>query len=140
MEDLFVTEQHPLSKRWAILEDDGFVAWLYLSVPDATKPVAECWLYNRVRAPMEPNFQRGETPTVPLPYLVSGEPFVPPAAEDVSFRWSPDGHSVAVHFGPELFGFIKSAARPGYSKLLSRPGPYGAPLDGAIYTNVFNSR
>jgi len=137
MEDLFVTEQHPVSKRWAILEDDGLVAWLYLTEPDGTKPVADCWLYNRVPAPVEFDFQRGETPIATLPYLISSDPFAPPAAEAICFRWSPDGHSIAVLFEQDIFGFIANASQPGYSKLLSKVGPFGAPINQTVYSNVF---
>src|SRR6188474_2441390 len=43
----FESEQHPMSRRWAVVEDDGKVAWLYLTAPDSLKPVATCFLYNQ---------------------------------------------------------------------------------------------
>jgi hypothetical protein len=137
VEDLFISEQHPLSLRWAMIEDDGRVAWLYLTVPDSTKPIARCWLYNRIPAPPERNFARGETPVVPLTHAASGEPFTPPAASNVRFLWSTSGHAVAVYFGPDLIGFIASADGPGYSRHLKTSGPYGTPLDRALYSSVF---
>lgn len=139
MEDLFVTEQHPVSDRWAILEDDGRVAWLYLTEPGSTTPVADCWLYNRVPAPVDIEFKRGETPVATLSYLVSGEPFTPPSAEAIRFLWSADGDSIAVLFDQQVFGFIANASQPGYCKLLSAAGPFGAPLDQTVYSNVFET-
>ena len=48
--DLFLSDQHPVSRRWAIVEDDGRSGWLYLSEPAATRVAAHCWLYNRIAA------------------------------------------------------------------------------------------
>ena len=138
-DDLFLSEQHPLSRRWAILEDDGRAAWLYLTEPESTRPIARCWLYNRIPAPPERNFARGETPVVPLTHAASGEPFPPPPVGSIAFRWSDDGQGVAVLFGPELIGFIADPKGPGYSKLLRVLGPYGAPLDADLFSNVFGS-
>ena len=50
-DDLFLQAQHPESLRYAILEDNGTSAWLYLSEPDKPKPVADVWIYNRIEAP-----------------------------------------------------------------------------------------
>src|SRR6185295_13020481 len=64
-EDLFMSDRHPISKRWAIVEDDGRVAWLYLTEPGTEKPAADCWLYNRVPTPPQFDSARGEMPVVP---------------------------------------------------------------------------
>lgn len=134
---LFLSEQHGLSLRWAILEDDGDAAWLYLTEPDGTKPVADCWLYNSVSAPPERNFERGDTPVVPLTHTAYAPPFTPPAPETVAFNWTSDGHSVAIFFGDQLMGFIANSGPHGHSKLLSCSGPYGSPLDEALYASTF---
>lgn len=136
-DDLFLSEQHAVSRRCAIVEDDGRAAWLYLTAPDSNRPIAHCWLYNRIAAPPERNFARGEAPVVPLTHAASGEPFQPPPASSLRFRWSVEGHAVAVFFGPELMGFIASPGGPGYSRLLKSAGPYGEPLDTAVYSSVF---
>ena len=39
--DLFIDAQHSLSRRFAILEDNGTSAWLYLTEPDTEKPSAD---------------------------------------------------------------------------------------------------
>lgn len=137
MEDLFVTEQHTLSNRWAILEDDGRAAWLYLTEPDSTAPAADCWLYNRVPAPADIDIEPDGPPVATRPYLASSEPFTPPSAEAIRFVWSADGHSIAVLFDQQLFGFIAHASQPGYSRLLSKAGPFGSPLDQAVYSTAF---
>ncbi len=134
-DDLFLSEQHAHSQRWAIVEDDGCSAWLYLTAPESTKPVASCWLYNRTPAPPERNFARGESSVVPLTHTGSSAPLLPPPAQSVSFRWSASGEAVAVLFGGGLIGFIAGAS--GYSKYLKTAGPYGSPLDPGLYISEF---
>jgi hypothetical protein len=111
----FESEQHPLSRRWAVVEDDGDVAWLYLSAPDSLKPVAACFLYNQ--------------PDAPVDQLVKG----------IHFRWSVDGNSVAVLFGELVMGFIAEAKRPGFSRLLKSEGSLGNPMDAALYERTFRA-
>jgi hypothetical protein len=113
-DDLFLSEQHAHSRRWAVVEDDGSSAWLYLTAPESTKPVAICWLYNRT---------------------TGSEPFQPPSAQSVSFRWSASGEAVAVLFGADLIGFIAGAS--GYSRHLKTASPFGSPLDTGLYSSEF---
>jgi len=110
----FESEQHPLSRRWAVVEDDGEVAWLYLSAPEALKPVAACFLYNHADQ-------------------------AAPQAKDIHFRWSNDGESVAVYFERVLMGFIVSGEQRGFSKLLTTAGALGAPLDESLYERTFRA-
>jgi len=139
-ENLFLSEQHPRSRRWAIVEDDGSVAWMYLTAPDSERPVADCWLYNRVEAPTRFDATRGAPPVVPASHLVSSTPFPAPAPDAVSFVWSGDGESVAVLFDADPVGSILAGEARGYSAHLSRPGPFGAPLDPARFEQVFGAR
>ena len=110
----FESEQHPVSRRWALVEDDGSVAWLYMTAPDSLDPVATCFLYNH-----------------------AGQ--VVPRPADIHFRWSTDGESVAVHFGTILMGFIASGEKRGFSKLLTSTGVLGAPLDTNLYERKFRA-
>jgi hypothetical protein len=50
-ENLFLDSQHSTSRRFAVLEDNGTSAWLYLTEPDSRTPVADAWVYNRIPAP-----------------------------------------------------------------------------------------
>ncbi len=111
--NLFVSEQHPVSRRWAVVEDDGSVAWLYLTEPGTETPVAKCWLYNKEVLPRSR------------------------AQDAVWFKWSQDGESVAVLFAEELVGFI--ATGHGFSKNLSKPGTLGSPIDRKLYENLFGA-
>ena len=136
-EDLFMSDRHPISKRWAIVEDDGRVAWLYLTEPGTQKPAADCWLYNRVPTPPQFDSARGEMPVVPATHAASGATRNTPLEKSVYFRWAPDGESVAVLFDSELMGFIAHAARPGFSRNIQVSGPFGNILDMELYRSVF---
>ena len=127
--DLFVSEQHPVSRRWAVVEDDGRVAWLYLTEPNPPKPIPDCWLYNRVPTPPHFDSVRDEPPVVPQTHAGVGATSLPPAAESVRLRWSRDGESVAVFFDAELIGFIAQGQKRGFSRHIRVSGQFGSVLD-----------
>ena len=137
-----VAETHGVSRRRAILEDTGVVAYLYLSAPGSNAIVADAWVYNRVEAP-------------PTAQLVSYRPGPPPAAQGYadgnafmpapgshawSFRWAGDGESVAVCADGIALAFIRTGERRGYSRHLIRSGPWGNPWSDEIYSALFDAR
>jgi len=136
-EELFLSEQHPVSQRWAILEDDGTVAWLYLTEPGTPQPAADCWLYNRIEAPSELSFEPERVPVVPVMWTSRTQGFEPPESGTVRFQWTADGDAVAVWFGQELAGFIVGPGQAGYSRFLRGACPFGLPLDVAVHGRVF---
>jgi hypothetical protein len=136
---IFLSEQHPASRRWAVLEDDGLSAWLYLTEPGSEKPVADCWIYNRIPDP-EPAasyLSRGVAPPAPAEYVSSGALLAPPDAARFRLVWSQDGKSVAVFAGSILMSFIASGHRRGVSRNLKRAGAWGNPLDESVYKSAF---
>jgi hypothetical protein len=135
--DLFVSQQHPVSRLWAVVEDDGRVAWLYLTEPETRKPIADCWLYNRVATPPEFDSVRGQPPVVPQTHAGAGATAQLPAAESVHLRWSRDGDSVAVFFHTELIGFIAHGHERGFSRHIRVSGPFGSALDTELFQRVF---
>lgn len=135
------SEQHPGSRRWAALEDDGLSAWLYLTEPDVPKPVADCWIYNRVR-PIEPaqvEEFRGSAP--PVARGVAAEECVLSAPDEaaVRFVWSTDGRSVGLLIGDVPFGFIVGPGNRGHSKYLICESPWGKPWDQASFERLFGA-
>lgn len=138
-ENLFVSEQHSISRRWAMIEDDGTSCWLYLSGPDTQKPVADCWLYNRVPAPDEAEIEkyRGGPPPAARQYAGPDALMLPPREAQVSLRWSRDGESVAAFFERELAGFIVGGQARGFSRHLIASGAWGSPLDRTIFQAEF---
>ena len=136
-QDLFISEQHPVSRRWAVVEDDGRVAWLYLTEPDTRKSVADCWLYNRVETPAQFDSVRRRPPVVPQTHAEAGATLQPPGRERVHLRWSPDGESVAVLIDGELIGFVARGQRRGFSRYIRVSGPFGSVLDTDLFQREF---
>jgi len=69
--NLFLSDASVQSSRRAVIEDDGEVAYLYLTEPGRDNIVAAAWIYSRTNFP-------------------------DPAEHDWTFIWSDDGESVAV--------------------------------------------
>ena len=138
-EEVFLSEQHPVSHRWAVLEDDGLSAWLYLTEPNSEKPIADCWIYNRTSnpEPAESYMSRGSAPPAPSDYI--GDSAVVLSSDASSFRlvWSEDGESIAFFDDNILMGFIASGEKRGYSRNLARAGAWGNPLDEGLYKSLF---
>jgi hypothetical protein len=135
------TEQHPGSLRWAVFEDDGVSAWLYLTRPEETRPVADCWIYNRVPAPPLARIHdyRSQPPPASAEYVAEGAQRLEARAPDVRFAWSQDGESVAVLIDGVSAGFIVAGSRRGCNRQLTRPGPWGNPWDDGLYRQTFTT-
>jgi hypothetical protein len=54
-ENLFLSNQHPASGRYAVFEDDGETGYLY-SCDAAQAILGRCWIYNRKEAPEPRSF------------------------------------------------------------------------------------
>jgi hypothetical protein len=119
-------DYHPVSQRYAVFEDDGTSAWLYLSRPAVFAPAADCWVYNRVPAP--PAAELGHYQGGPPPACAE---FAAPEAQlqlahppEVEFLWSGDGNSVAVRVEGRVLAFIADGGA-GYSRYLRQDGTWG---------------
>ncbi|MGP0064961.1 MAG: hypothetical protein ACLQGP_15355 [Isosphaeraceae bacterium] len=138
MEEFFLGERHPVSGRTATFDDDGTSAWLYLSVPGAARVVADAWVYNRVTPPAASDVGRYRPGPPPAAVGFAGPDAlcVDPGAHRGSLAWSTDGESVAVLRDGLALALIAQAGRPGYSRLLSRSGPWGRVWDEELYRAV----
>jgi hypothetical protein len=137
----FLSERHPVSRRWAIFEDDGRSAWLYLTEPDHTAPAGDCWLYNRIPAP-DPSeiaaFRPGPPPAAcgfAGPEALVHEPDV----TRMHLQWAADGGAVALLADGVPLGFLVAGERRGTSRYLARTGPWGNTWDQARYEAVFST-
>ena len=65
-EEIFLESQSPVSRRFAVLEDNGKVAFLYLTEPGTPKPIQDAIVYMRVAPVDSVEWERikrtGETP------------------------------------------------------------------------------
>jgi hypothetical protein len=135
----FLSETHALSKRCAVFEDDGVVAYLYLSQPGSQTIVADAWVYNRVDAPdpADVNSYRPDPPPAAQGFAGERAQVSQPFARRWSFCWSADGHSVAICADGTPLAFIRAARRPGFSRNLNQTGPWGEPWSEEIYAATF---
>jgi len=115
------------------VEDDGDVAYLYLTEPHRTKIAAAAWIYNRANFPVN------------LPPDSSAESFdtsafgahSSPVARDWRLLWSRDGHSVAVLADGFPMACIINATNPGYSRGLAASTSIGNAWDNGVYAAIF---
>lgn len=140
-DNLFLESEHPASGRFAVLEDDGTSAWLYLTEPGTRKPVADAWVYNRIAAPpMEAiKAYRGGPPPAAQGYASEGALCQDPATHAWSFVWSSDGESVAVAKDGAAVAFIVDGQKGGYSRELVNDGPWGHPWSETLFRQKFGA-
>lgn len=130
-EELFLSEQDPSSGRWAILEDDGISAWLYVTEPESRKSVADCLVYSRI-PPISADAlreHRGGPPPITEAFASSEAVVVCPGESGIELAWTPDGRAAVVTFKSVLWAKIVTGESRGSSRAISRSGPFGEPLD-----------
>ncbi len=138
-ENLFIDEQNPQSSRFAIIEDDGTSAWLYLTERDKTMPVADVWVYNRIPAPPAEDIQsyRGGPPPAVSGYVSDSALCPSPKSHEWKFLWSADGESVAITKDGVPVACILAGQKRGYSRELTKDGPWGKTWSDELYAKVF---
>ncbi len=137
---LFI-EQHPRSRRYAILEDNGTTLWLYLTLPDQTEPIADTWVFNRVRPVLKPDELtpfHDERPPQILEAVLEDDPVCDePGDHQWAFTWTPDGEAVAVFRDDQPIAFVRATDRVGFSRHIIRSSPWGMPWSHKIFQDVF---
>lgn len=138
-QEVFLSSQHPQSKRWAILEDDGTSAWFYITAPDSEKPVADCFVYNRI-PPIEPeklqDYLNGPPP-VTTRYAGPAAYQPNPKQEQFEIAWAGGGESAAVLMDGKPIAFILQGQNHGYSSNLTAEGPFGHPWNQKLFDQTF---
>lgn len=138
-EAVFISEQHPVSYRWAVVEDDGLSVWLYLTAPDSEDIVADCWVYNRIASSEHAAsyIARGVAPPASSE-VIGTDAFIQTINSlDFCLEWSRDGESVALLFNKSPVGLIVSGYKRGYSRNLNQVCAWGSPLNETLYHSVF---
>jgi hypothetical protein len=140
-EEPFLSERHSGSGRWAVFDDTGVVAYLYLTSPTDDRIIADAWVYNRVEAPDFNNIEayRPDPPPAAAGYATADAHVTTPASFSWSLTWSADGHSVALCADGVAWAFIRAGQAPGFSRHLARSGPWGEPWSDEIYAETFPS-
>jgi len=116
------------------VEDDGDVAYLYLTAPQLPEIAATAWIYNHA------NFPAILTSGFGAESIGAGGAFGArdnPASRDWTLLWSHDGHSVAVLADGFPMACIVNASSPGYSRGLERSTSLGNAWDNEVYASIF---
>lgn len=124
----FIREQHPVSRRYAVFEDDGTSGWLYLTAPDEHRLVADAWVYNRVAPPENVKSTRPRPPPLIARFAAEGAVVTEPTRSVWRFRWSADGEAVALERDGTLVALIARGRKRGYSLHISAECSWGSPL------------
>jgi hypothetical protein len=137
----FLSEQHPVSRRWAFFEDDGQSAWLYLTEPDRTDIAGDCWIYNRIPAPDASEIAAFRPGPPPAACGFAGpEALVhDPEVSRIRLQWAEDGGAVALLVDGKPMGFLAAGESRGTSRNLARTGPWGNTWDQARYERFFRA-
>lgn len=135
----FITVQHPFNLRWAILEDDGVGAWLYITEPNEPAPVADCLVYSCID-PIEAipsDWDRKNPP--PLTSAFASERAWQPDAANAGIRvaWASSGRGAVVLMDDEPVAFLEVGINQGWSKSIAQPGIYGNPWDDRRFDELF---
>ncbi|MEZ2220138.1 hypothetical protein [Rhizobium sp. RCC_161_2] len=118
----------PASGCRVYFEDDGRVAYAYLVAADG-QIIADVWLYNRGKAPAEPEWHDNETMPFanPAEFVRTDKPFnFAKRPSDITVLWEASeqyGLVARIYIHNELFGILTPGAKPGWSVLATRDGP-----------------
>lgn len=141
-EEVFLQSQSQVSKRHAVLEDDGNTAFLYLTAPEILKPVRDAIVYCRV-APEEKveweNAESGEPPSLHKAIASPEAVIENPNVEEFDLKWSLDGDAVAVLRNGQPLAFVAASDRIGYSKAVSISSPLVGAWSQARYISLFSA-
>jgi hypothetical protein len=140
-EEIFLQSQSPVSKRLAVLEDNGKVAFLYLTEPSTPRPVRDAIVYMRVQPIEAVDWERikrtGDTPLLRRDWASPSAVIKNPKAPEFTFKWSTDGESVAVLRNGQPLAFASEKDRYGYSRAVTVTNPLANAWDEARYTTLF---
>ena len=140
-ENLFLDEQHAVSRRFAVLEDDGNSAWLYLTEPNCERPCADAWVYNRIAPPSREDVAsfRPSPPPAAAGFARDTALCASPEKHQWAFLWSADGESVAVTKDGQAVACIIAGKKRGYSRELVKDGPWGSVWSDSVFAEAFGT-
>jgi hypothetical protein len=131
------SDQHPNSGRIAQVVDEGSAIWLYLTSPDGSQIVSDCWLQNLISAPISIQEFREKRTAPPATQEFVFHPEPGPVPSEIDFIWASDGGAVAIQFDGVTMGFIDCRCKFGFSRNLIKEGPFGFPFDPELFASLF---
>ena len=140
-DDIFLQSESPVSHRHAVLEDDGTIAYLYLTEPGSIRPVRDAVAYTRLApaAKADPEQRRGNSEPAPLTAAVASGAAViaTPDAAEFSFVWAADGESVALLRSGQPLALSTAGEKLGYSKAVRTASALAHPWSEERFRELF---
>lgn len=138
--EIVLQAQHPKSLRVAVLEDNEKIAYLYLTKPDTQIPERDAVAYSRVRLVPTVDWKKvketGEPPPLGADVGSARAIITFPKQREFSFRWSKDGHSVALLRNGEPIAMVTATDRLGFSKAVAKRSRLAKPWDENRYAEL----
>jgi len=125
---LFVTDRDSRSGASVVVEDDGRVCYAYF-LSAAGEVLADVWLYNRCKAPAEPEWtDRERAPFAnPLGFVRSAPGFdLPETSADIRIIWSRNEQEEAcatILSRGLAIGKLCAGSKPGWALAAAKDGP-----------------
>jgi len=142
---LFIASYDEVTKRHAVLADNGLTAWLYLHGPSDdpahTAPVEKaCFIYSQV-APIEAKDAGGYKPSPPpiaKGYAAKSAVCDSPGLYTWIIEWSEDGRRELLLRDDEPWCLMEAetGSKRGHSKSVKAEGPWGSPWDQGKFENT----
>lgn len=140
-DDYFTESYHPASRRHAILQLDGTVAYLYLTAAGTQSLQRDVAVFSTGElvdaATAIAATRAGDPPPLVAEYATPEA--VRPAQTfwGLRFLWSDDGESVAVLLGALPLAYVSGQESRGRSRALSATSFFGEPWDELAYRRRF---
>lgn len=140
--EIFLSLQHAHSKLWAIFEDNGMSAWLYVAEPEGYNIISDCFVYNRV----DPiNYSEISTfinsqPPISKDYATPFSKISEITSDKIKLLWNDSGNSTCVVINEVPYSFIVIGEKHGYSKSISKDGPFGRRWNENLFNKYHSNR
>ena len=140
-DDYFAESFHEVSRRYAILQLDGSVAYLYLTAAGSRKPEKDVAVFSTGEL-VEPEVavasaKMGEPPPLVSRYASDSAVYPAETFWKLRFLWSEDGNAVAVLLDGEPLAYASAHEKSGKSKALKVVSFFGDPWSDEAYLAAF---
>lgn len=143
-QEILLQVEHPKSRRLAIMEDNQKVAYLYLTQAGTVRPARDAVAYSRVPLPRAMDWKKlketGEPPLLAADIASASAVIAAPQAGEFSFRWSADGHSVALLHHDQPIAMATARDPLGYSKAVAKRSRLANAWSQKRYAELFGDQ
>lgn len=140
-EDIFIYSHNAKSDRFAILDDNETVAFLYLTHRGTQKPEKDAIAYMRItpltQADWNEMAKTGKAPLLSQEFATGEAVIANPSAEDFSFHWSQDGETAALKYRGRSIALVSTLEKRGYSRSVSKASALANPWSDSVYESLF---